>query len=367
MITVHRVDGGAEIVLHSHGAERLLPALWLRERSPDPGQLDAGTQQRLVDPHRFPVDLAVLDASVTDHSLWVRFSDGHAVTYPFEVLARTVDLPDGLPEPLGWRSGEGHPRRHDWIAVRTEDKAFRDALADFLTFGTIVVTGTPREEGVVVEVGNHFGIVRDTNFGRLFDVRSVPNPNDLAYTPVPLGPHTDNPYRDPTPGIQLLHCIVNDTTGGLSTLVDSVAVCEQLRQEDPAGYDLLCTVNVQFRFVDATDDLRMTRTVIGRDVHGRVTGLAYSPRLEYLPIMSTADTQAYQRARQRMSEMLSDPAYEERFVLQPGEVEIFDNQRVLHGRTGFDPQEGLRHLQGCYIDGDAPRSRYRVLQQRVGA
>jgi gamma-butyrobetaine dioxygenase len=44
---------------------------------------------------------------------------------------------------------------------------------------------------------------------------------------------------------------------------------------------------------------------------------------------------------------------------------MFDNCRLLHGRTGFDPQEGLRHLQGCYIDIDGPRSRYRVLRRSL--
>ena len=43
---------------------------------------------------------------------------------------------------------------------------------------------------------------------------------------------------------------------------------------------------------------------------------------------------------------------------------MFDNCRLLHGRTGFDPREGLRHLQGCYIDSDGPRSLYRVLRRR---
>lgn len=43
---------------------------------------------------------------------------------------------------------------------------------------------------------------------------------------------------------------------------------------------------------------------------------------------------------------------------------MFDNNRVLHGRTSFDPNEGLRHLQGCYIDHDGPRARYRVLTAR---
>jgi gamma-butyrobetaine dioxygenase len=79
--------------------------------------------------------------------------------------------------------------------------------------------------------------------------------------------------------------------------------------------------------------------------------------------MSVADSRTYQRARRHLAELLVDPRFEVRFALQPGEVEVFDNARVLHGRTGFDPQEGDRHLQGCYIDGDAPRSRYRMLER----
>ncbi|MCX7224134.1 MAG: TauD/TfdA family dioxygenase [Burkholderiales bacterium] len=45
---------------------------------------------------------------------------------------------------------------------------------------------------------------------------------------------------------------------------------------------------------------------------------------------------------------------------------IFDNNRVLHGRTAFNPAEGQRQLQGCYIDRDGPRSLYRVLQRQLG-
>jgi gamma-butyrobetaine dioxygenase len=46
---------------------------------------------------------------------------------------------------------------------------------------------------------------------------------------------------------------------------------------------------------------------------------------------------------------------------------MFDNNRVLHGRTSFDPNEGHRQLQGCYLDRDSPRSLYRVLNRRFGA
>ena len=74
-----------------------------------------------------------------------------------------------------------------------------------------------------------FGFMRETNFGALFNVGSTPEATDLAYTSVSLDPHTDNPYRATVPGIQLLHCLVNETRGGLSTLVDGFAVARQLR------------------------------------------------------------------------------------------------------------------------------------------
>ena len=70
----------------------------------------------------------------------------------------------------------------------------------------------------IVKFANSIGSVRRTNFGEYFDVKSKPDPNDLAYTSLELSPHTDNPYRNPVPCIQLLHCIVSEVTGGLSTL-----------------------------------------------------------------------------------------------------------------------------------------------------
>ena len=41
---------------------------------------------------------------------------------------------------------------------------------------------------------------------------------------------------------------------------------------------------------------------------------------------------------------------------------IFDNRRILHGRTAFEAQSGNRHLRGCYIDRDELRSRVRLLE-----
>ncbi|WP_322527398.1 TauD/TfdA family dioxygenase [Chromohalobacter canadensis] len=221
--------------------------------------------------------------------------------------------------------------------------------------------GVPTDPERILQVGSHYGYVKETNFGRYFEVYSRPDGNDLAYRSVALGPHTDNPYRNPVPGIQLLHCLVNETSGGLSTLVDSLKVLDKLRHETPEGYELLKNTSVRFRFVDAGTELVTHRTMIQTDDDGHPTGVHYSPRLDALPLLSDSETRLFHRARQRLGELFSDPTYEVRFTLDAGELMLFDNSRVLHGRTSYDSNEGRRHLQGCYLDVDGPRERFASL------
>ena len=105
--------------------------------------------------------------------------------------------------------------------------------------------------------------------------------------------------------------------------------------------------------------------MIELDGSGDMIGVHYSPRLDDVALMSEADTLRYHRARKRLGLLFEDPAYELRFRLESGQLMMFDNNRVLHGRTAFDPSEGHRQLQGCYIDRDGPRSLYRVLRRRL--
>ncbi|WP_342654975.1 TauD/TfdA family dioxygenase [Pseudomonas sp. F3-2] len=146
--------------------------------------------------------------------------------------------------------------------------------------------------------------------------------------------------------------------GGLSTLVDSINVVSLLAEEDPEGYELLCSIPVRYRFVDKGTELVTHRPIINTDRQGRTLGVHYSPRLDALPLLDVQTLRRFHRARKRLGELFTDPGNEIRFKLAPGELMLFDNSRVLHGRTAYDPSEGHRHLQGCYIDLDGPRERY---------
>ncbi len=344
------------------GERTELPALWLRERCQEAESLDAVTQQRLFNPHDLAEDLRLSAAeALGEQRARLSFSDGHTGVYDLARLAAEFDPDDGLPGPLPWDAGiDREAFTFGW--ERMADRGyFRDSLEAYLRYGVIILEKVPTEGGTLVEVGETYGRVRSTNFGQYFQVFSRPGSNDLAYRAVPLAPHTDNPYRNPVPGIQLLHCLVNETSGGLSTLVDSLSVVERLRAEDPEGYRLLATTPVRFRFVDDDVELIERRPMIHLDAAGRLTGVHYSPRLDALPLMDEATTRRFQRARRRLGELFSHPDHRLAFPLRAGELMMFDNNRVLHGRTDYDPNEGLRHLQGCYIDRDGPTGRYRAL------
>jgi gamma-butyrobetaine dioxygenase len=354
------------IIAQSGGRAIEVPALWLRERCQDPGSLDAQTQQRLFDPHRLPDDLALVRLEVSgENRARLTFSDGYAGEYELSRLAEQLDPEDGLPREIPWHADLAL----EAVSVdgrRLESEEVRlTATETLLSHGFVIIRHLPTDPERILEVARRFGHVRETNFGRLFEVYSRPGSNDLAYRPVPLGAHTDNPYREPVPGVQLLHCLVNETAGGWSTLVDSLAVAQALQEEDPEGLQLLASTPVRFRFIDANEELIERRPIVQRDITGRMTGVHYSPRLDALPLLDAATTRRFHRARRRLSELFADPRFELRFPLQAGELMMFNNSRVLHGRTAYDPNEGRRHLQGCYIDLDGPRSLYRTLGRRL--
>ncbi|MFZ0323211.1 MAG: TauD/TfdA family dioxygenase [Actinomycetes bacterium] len=357
------VEGRPRVCIREHDQETDLPALWLRQHSQEATECDSITGQRLFDPHLLPIDLHLVAVESVGERLVVTFSDGHTSSYDHEALLANATLSDGVPLPRHWRATSGPPRVHRWADV-DDPASERAALEDFLVYGVVVFEGVPTSPGALLGVATQFGFVRDTNFGPVFDVRSIPDSTDLAYRAVPLSAHTDNPYRTPVPGIQLLHCLVNETAGGLSTLVDGLAVVDQLRVVDPEAVEVLAAVPVRFRYRDAGTDIVTIRPVIDRDRFDTVVGLNYSPRLDDMPLLSTEETLRYQSARQQLAHLLASPEFEVRFPLKAGQLMMFDNNRVLHGRTEFDPNEGLRHLQGCYIDQDGPRARFRVLTRQ---
>jgi gamma-butyrobetaine dioxygenase len=363
-----KIAGPTQLLLErSGGVVHPIHPLWLRERCKDAVSMDLKTQQRLQDPSDFDPDLKIVALSQPLAGTFrVKFSDGHEASFSAEdILEEAALAPNShdCPAPQLWDGSLTQLPRARWRPEASEAERL-SWLESFLTLGFVIFEGVPSEPGTVLTVGSMFGFIRETNFGALFDVRSTPEATDLAYTSVSLDPHTDNPYRTPVPGIQLLHCLVNETNGGLSTLVDGFAVAQALRAQDRTAFTVLTATPVRFKYLDASTELTASAPPIELDVTGSLRAIHFSPRLDFVPLFAPDKLDVYFRARRKFDQRLRAPDFEIRFLLKSGDLVMFDNCRLLHGRTAFDPTEGLRHLQGCYIDIDGPRSLYRVLRRR---
>ena len=366
------IEGGRLSVAWAGGGHAEFPFIWLRDNCLCPACRDPGSGQRLVDVLDLPAAPAALDAVLAEDAVEIRWApDGHRSRYEAAWLAAHDPSPAARarrrPAPRLWGAEiAADPPEADWPEVERAPAAERRALERLFDYGFLLLRRVPIESGMVTRVGDRIGHVRVTNYGRHFDVVSVPDPSNLAYSALALGVHTDNPYRDPTPGLQLLHCLAADAPGGDTILVDGFRAAEDLRREDAAAFDLLARLPLPFRFADRAADLRAESPVVTVDVEGRVTGVHFNNRSAAPLDLPAARIEAWYAAYRRFAALLRWPEGELRLRLAPGDLLVMQNQRALHGRTAFDLNAGRRHLQGCYVDKDGVESRLRVLARAAG-
>jgi gamma-butyrobetaine dioxygenase len=327
---------------------------------------DSGSGQNLLDPAQ--VDPVILPTSVVldgDGTLVARWPDGHESHHARSWLAAWAA--PATSRPMLWDATlQDTLPRHDHDAARADAAALYRFLADVRDRGFAILGGVPCRDAEVERAAELFWYVRETNYGRHFDVLVKPDPNNLAYTARALPGHTDNPYAEPVPGLQLLHCLAQSDEGGDNTLADGFAAAERLRREDRAAFDVLARVPVAYRFSDFGADLRSERPVIQCDGAGRVTAVHVNDRSFRGPIAPAADARAFYAAYRRFIGLVRDPAAMVRIKLAPGDLLAMDNRRTLHGRAAYEAGRGLRHLQGCYVDAGGLASKLRVLARDLG-
>jgi gamma-butyrobetaine dioxygenase len=355
-----------------------LPAALLRDNCPCAECRDPVSGQRLIAITDLAPQLSV--SAIPDKAGGLRITfgpDGHEAVFSREWLASLT-----APTTLGrseatrqlWLAADfpAGPPSTTWAGYEASDATRLNSLRGLLATGFMLLRGVPQSDGAVLTVAGSFGYVRETNYGRLFDVRVERNAANLAFTGLPIGPHTDNPYRDPAPTVQLLHCLVNAADGGESGLLDGYTAAAMLRAEYPAAFHCLTTTPVTFRYADADAELSATRPMIGLTATGLISEIRYNSRSLQPPVpesdASTAAAAAqltdFYRAYRTFAMILLRPELTLCFRLEPGDCLVFDNTRLMHSRTGFTAA-GQRHLQGCYADLDGVESSVAVLARSV--
>jgi gamma-butyrobetaine dioxygenase len=177
--------------------------------------------------------------------------------------------------------------------------------------------------------------------------------------------HTDLPAEELAPGIQFLHCRVNDAQGGNSLFVDATAVANVLKKIHPTYFKILTEYAVPFRYTTDYQDVRTKQLIIELDPNnGEVSGINFSQHLADVFDFSQCEMDVFYPAFRKFGQMLQDTKYLMTFRLNAGECMVFDNHRIAHGRASFIKGSGARHLRGCYVDRGDLRSVYRVLRAR---
>ena len=238
-----------------------------------------------------------------------------------------------------------------------------DMLRLIRDVGFVVLENVPTKEGQVLKVISELGYTRETNYGALFEVRTEVNPNNLAYTNMGLGSHTDNPYRDPVPTVQLLHCLESSTEGGDSVLVDGFKAAAILRQESKEDFDILTGTWINFRFSDTKTDLRSRVPMIELNDNNEIVKVRYNNRSIDTINLPTDKIRHFYKAYRHWSEIIERDNLKIIFKLSEGDLMLLDNTRIMHARTAFS-KKGKRHLQGAYTDLDGLYSQLNVLENR---
>ncbi len=342
--------------------------LWLRDNCASGFHPD--TQERCFDQLSVSADIHPIRIEFDTECLSVDWSEGdHSSRYPLSWLREFAYSEELRRQQTSsyesWASDfvERIPAAEQ-PEVMSSDEVLYHWMSDLDKHGLAIIRKMPATDEAVVDTAQRIDYLRRTNFGVTFNVISVPKPINLAYTSIALPLHTDLANQEVPPGYQFLHCLANESEGGASTFVDGLRVLEDLREEAPEHFRLLAEHPIPFRFHDEDHDIRQHHPVINLDCFGNIVEIKYNAHLADIFDLPEVFMHEYYLAYRNLMGRLKDPRYMIRLKLKGGEMVVFDNRRVLHGRDAFDPTTGLRHLRGCYVDRSEFKSRLRVLAKQ---
>ena len=363
-------------------------ALWLRDNAQDEHTRSASNGQRLITLADIDPAIRIKDVAIEQGQLAISFEpcDTSSVFSPQWLREHSYDrdherskgrLPNScelFDSNLSLDAVTG-----DFEELIQDQQALLIWLSQLARFGFARLHNGPTENGALLRVAELIGYIRETNYGKWFEVKSMPSPDNLAYTSLGLQAHTDNPYRDPVPTLQLLYCLENSATGGESQVIDGFNAAARLRDLNPHYFHLLSSHCARFEYLGQESTiLQSTMPMIELRADGELRCIRFNNRstgaITDVPFEDMAD---YYSAYRAFAKIISDPALELSFKLDPGECFVVDNTRVMHARSAFelgasepDASEGGakavgRWLQGCYIERDGLFSEIAVLEKKL--
>lgn len=333
---------------------------WLRDHARDESSFLADTQQRVVT----PADVAAagrprsVRANADSTALEVSWDDGATTKFGADFLASLVDplaTTRAHPDPLPWTSSD--------LTRRYQPLTFDDVLANagrqdaveiFWRDGLVLIRDIPIDVAATRQVLERFGYIRTTIFGGLWEYGNDGGYDDTASTSLEITPHTDGTYSHDAPGLLALHCHRYEATGGENVFVDGVTLVDRLSD---SSRETLSTVEIPAQYIGDGAHLMSRRPTLRLD-DGRLVQVSYNHHDRAPFVLPEPDMTRLYAALHELDALAADPALQFELALRPGDMVLFDNWRLLHGRRAFD---GHRRIAGGYLNREDIESTTRLL------
>jgi alpha-ketoglutarate-dependent taurine dioxygenase len=347
-------------------------SMWLRDNLRE--DRDPHSGQRLVDIADLPDNPRIRSVAASNGTVQVEWeAESRPASFELQWLAAHASNRSGRRAeftPKLWLEGAALDAGRDFAWATFSEAHNNPSLhARWLTRlvrdGIAFLCQVPSNEAGILEAASMVGRVSETNYGLVYDARSVPQPENLAYSDLGLGLHTDNPYREPVPGFQMLHALIASPDGGASLFADGFAIAEHLRATSPAAFAQLTQTPVPFLYRSKDAELYAERPLIQLSCAGEVTAVHYNNRSIAPLRLAARDAAEFYSAYRHFAALLRVSRFQLQFMLRDGDLVVFDNQRTLHGRSAFSSAKHPRHLRGCYLTRDSVYSEAALRRREI--
>ncbi|KAI0398318.1 trimethyllysine dioxygenase [Xylariaceae sp. FL0594] len=291
-----------------------------------------------------------------------------------------------LPEYFG---ADGHRDANlAYSELEKDETKFVGRLTDTIVRkGFVFVTGVPADTAQPTEdLLRKIAFIRETHYGGFYDFIPDLALADTAYTNVALAAHTDTTYFTDPVGLQSFHLLSHTDSsahkddagnlGGQSLLVDGFHAAQILKAEEPHLFNVLASVDLPWHAsgnegITIAPD-RLYPVLELDEKRQAVLRIRWNNSDRgVVPVGGEYSASEWYKAARKWDEILRRKGMEYWFQLKPGTVLIFDNRRVLHGRSAFT---GVRRICGGYLNWDDYISRWRntnysqdeILKQIIG-